>query len=662
MENEVKFSLDTSFNSNDSNEEPKVDSAPNESTPNKTIISNHLDTSPENDSVKCTNDTRGDVILDNEINDELNNIDDSEVQSNKKQSLLFSNMIKKHINESESDHRELAMAKNNFKTSTTNDIDILANNNSIHNDSFRGNQSANSSNASTSSENNKNFLASMSNITDDNKFNKSMTESLKKVSSKSRKPWYSVFTNSYKQKNEDFRRLFKLPPEEHLLVDYSCALQREILAHGRLYVSSNHVCFRANIIGWETTVILKLKDIRSLVKDKTAKIIPNAITIILDNEKYFLTSFVSRDKTYTTLVKVWQNALSDGSMTFEEISGILKGCYGEDLGYNSDDAEYEYYSKLKTRPSDQFDLSETIDRSLIHSIHTSPLILTSSNLNQIEEASSYSDDQSNIKMKKEKNGLPQSSSNSSFDPLGNKFSTPTTYQPCHRQSSSYDTSLIDINSSAERPRSMVVEKNSQTTITKSRHMKTSSISSGLNTSSETTPELTNKNDLNSFNNNSNQNEQKKDETQNLSAYSPINNSSSSSKQTELSSSMIGQTSMFSPVTSSPSEQPETNKDPNANNNTKCSCSEHLGKELMNQVFNMSVNQLFESIFGHSEFCKKYWESRKFGDLKVGEWTLVHSLPARRLEYTVDLGGTLGRPKNTEDQVSLNKLKICMKKR
>lgn len=120
---------------------------------------------------------------------------------------------------------------------------------------------------------------------------------------------------------------------------------------------------------------------------------------------------------------------------------------------------------------------------------------------------------------------------------------------------------------------------------------------------------------------------------------------------ELSSSMIGQTSMVSPspVTSSPSEPIEI-ADSKVNNNAKCSCSEHNGKELMNLTFNMSVNQLFECLFGHTEFCQKYWESRKFGNLIVGEWKNDPVLPARRLEYTVDLGGALGRPKNTEDQV------------
>lgn len=36
--------------------------------------------------------------------------------------------------------------------------------------------------------------------------------------------------------------------------DYSCALQRDILVQGRLYVSQNHICFYAKIIAWETNV------------------------------------------------------------------------------------------------------------------------------------------------------------------------------------------------------------------------------------------------------------------------------------------------------------------------------------------------------------------------------------------------------------------------
>ena len=37
-------------------------------------------------------------------------------------------------------------------------------------------------------------------------------------------------------------------------IDYGCALQRDILIQGRLYISENHVCFHANIFGWVTDV------------------------------------------------------------------------------------------------------------------------------------------------------------------------------------------------------------------------------------------------------------------------------------------------------------------------------------------------------------------------------------------------------------------------
>ena len=46
-------------------------------------------------------------------------------------------------------------------------------------------------------------------------------------------------------------------PELHLpysATDYSCALQRDILLQGRLYLSENWICFYSNIFRWETLV------------------------------------------------------------------------------------------------------------------------------------------------------------------------------------------------------------------------------------------------------------------------------------------------------------------------------------------------------------------------------------------------------------------------
>lgn len=94
--------------------------------------------------------------------------------------------------------------------------------------------------------------------------------------------------------------------------DYSCALQKEILVQGRMYLSQGYLSFHANIFGWETQTSIRLRDITSITKEKTALVIPNAIQIVTDGgEKLFFTSFVTRDSTFLMLFKLWQNALMD---------------------------------------------------------------------------------------------------------------------------------------------------------------------------------------------------------------------------------------------------------------------------------------------------------------------------------------------------------------
>lgn len=49
----------------------------------------------------------------------------------------------------------------------------------------------------------------------------------------------------------------KMSPASELpasYTDYSCALQRDILLQGRLYLSENWICFYSNIFRWETLV------------------------------------------------------------------------------------------------------------------------------------------------------------------------------------------------------------------------------------------------------------------------------------------------------------------------------------------------------------------------------------------------------------------------
>ena len=51
-----------------------------------------------------------------------------------------------------------------------------------------------------------------------------------------------------------------------------------------------------------------MSDIVSISKDKTAIFIPNAISVVANEEKYFFTSFSARDKAYDLLYQVWKAA------------------------------------------------------------------------------------------------------------------------------------------------------------------------------------------------------------------------------------------------------------------------------------------------------------------------------------------------------------------
>uniref|UniRef100_A0A672NJA6 GRAM domain containing 1B n=1 Tax=Sinocyclocheilus grahami TaxID=75366 RepID=A0A672NJA6_SINGR len=151
----------------------------------------------------------------------------------------------------------------------------------------------------------------------------------------------AVLSPTYKQRNEDFRKLFKqLPDTERLIVDYSCALQRDILLQGRLYLSENWICFYSNIFRWETLLTVRLKDVCSMTKEKTARLIPNAIQLCTDSEKHFFTSFGARDRTYMMMFRLWQNALLDKPLCPKELWHFVHQCYGNELGLTSDDEDY----------------------------------------------------------------------------------------------------------------------------------------------------------------------------------------------------------------------------------------------------------------------------------------------------------------------------------
>lgn len=120
-------------------------------------------------------------------------------------------------------------------------------------------------------------------------------------------PKITGFAVASKKRNRDFHQLFRsVPDDDYLIEDYSCALQREILAHGRLYVSEGHLCFSSNIFGWVTTLVMSFDEIVSVEKRSTALVFKNGLVISTLHAKNVFASFTSRDSTYDLIVGIWK--------------------------------------------------------------------------------------------------------------------------------------------------------------------------------------------------------------------------------------------------------------------------------------------------------------------------------------------------------------------
>ena len=115
------------------------------------------------------------------------------------------------------------------------------------------------------------------------------------------------FAVASKKRNREFHQQFRsVPEDDYLIEDYSCALQREIILAGRIYISEGHICFSSNILGWITTLVISFDEVVSIEKEMTAMIIPNAIAIQTLQARSTFRSLLSREATYDLLVGIWK--------------------------------------------------------------------------------------------------------------------------------------------------------------------------------------------------------------------------------------------------------------------------------------------------------------------------------------------------------------------
>ncbi|XP_060700811.1 GRAM domain-containing protein 2B isoform X1 [Hemiscyllium ocellatum] len=119
------------------------------------------------------------------------------------------------------------------------------------------------------------------------------------------KPERKKSTSNPSKTNATYHKLFKhVEKDEILKQSFTCALQKDILYQGKLYVSENWICFNSKVFGRDIKIAIPAFSVTQIKKHKTALLVPNALCISTELEKFMFVSLLSRDATYKLLKSV----------------------------------------------------------------------------------------------------------------------------------------------------------------------------------------------------------------------------------------------------------------------------------------------------------------------------------------------------------------------
>uniref|UniRef100_H3DD10 GRAM domain-containing protein n=1 Tax=Tetraodon nigroviridis TaxID=99883 RepID=H3DD10_TETNG len=104
-----------------------------------------------------------------------------------------------------------------------------------------------------------------------------------------------VQKSSLQKHNKSFHKLFPEIPENEMVTHAcSCSLQREVLYHGRLFLSENYLCFHSSVLLKDTKVVIPTANISQVKKHYLSMVSVQTA----DQEKYTFVSLRQRELTY----------------------------------------------------------------------------------------------------------------------------------------------------------------------------------------------------------------------------------------------------------------------------------------------------------------------------------------------------------------------------
>uniref|UniRef100_A0A667X3K4 GRAM domain-containing protein n=1 Tax=Myripristis murdjan TaxID=586833 RepID=A0A667X3K4_9TELE len=149
--------------------------------------------------------------------------------------------------------------------------------------------------------------------------------------------------------NAQYHKLFKEVSKDELLKQsYTCALQKDILYQGKMFVSDNWICFHSKVFGRDTKIAIPVISVTLIKKTKTAILVPNALVIATTSERHVFVSFLSRDTTYKLLksICIHLDVSADFSGDFSDLDGVVHQRRQDMMESSSSGSQTPDYDKM----------------------------------------------------------------------------------------------------------------------------------------------------------------------------------------------------------------------------------------------------------------------------------------------------------------------------
>ncbi|RKP18079.1 PH-domain-containing protein, partial [Rozella allomycis CSF55] len=134
---------------------------------------------------------------------------------------------------------------------------------------------------------------------------------------------FEIVNESLKKRNDELHENFKSVP-----LTFPCALQKDILLQGRIYLTQNRICFYSNILGFITVLIIENEKIK-LIERKDSSLYTSLTIHSFDNQLFIdnvknsdVLEFLSKNKQLKQLRELTEsiNLILKGLETNQEIN------------------------------------------------------------------------------------------------------------------------------------------------------------------------------------------------------------------------------------------------------------------------------------------------------------------------------------------------------